>query len=216
MSANEPKANILGTWAPTRSRRASWDCYQMRSGVRCRITAPQITRTIIAPTTAPIRPAPSPGAIPSQGLTQPRSNERTHNSKYGCQDGSRGFIAAWRNQLRDHARDEPDDDGPGTMPTGLSYSSGSSSTTPRVAALTSYESESSTSVGSRPCGVYLSTASGSSRQSLESRSSRAKPVCFDRVSSTSGPIACSSWAGVNCLLGPVLCRTSRFRSGRSA
>ena len=44
--------------------------------------------------------------------------------------------------------------------------------------------------------MYLSTASGSSRQSLESRSSRAKPVCFDRVSNTSGPIACSSSAGV--------------------
>jgi hypothetical protein len=39
----------------------SWACYQIRSGVRCRITAPQISRTIIAPTTAPIRPAPSSG-----------------------------------------------------------------------------------------------------------------------------------------------------------
>ena len=35
--------------------------------------------------------------------------------------------------------------------------------------------------------MYLSTAAGSSRHSLESSSSRAKPVCFDRVSNTSGP-----------------------------
>jgi hypothetical protein len=52
------------------------------------------------------------GAVPSQGLTQPRSNKRTHNSKDGCQDESRGLVAAWRNDLRDNARDEPDNDGP--------------------------------------------------------------------------------------------------------
>jgi len=53
-----------------------------------------------------------PGAIPSKGLAQPRSNERTDNSKNRCQDESRGFIAARRNQFRDHACDEADDDGP--------------------------------------------------------------------------------------------------------
>jgi hypothetical protein len=47
---------------PTSARdRDGRACYQIRSGVRCRITAPQISRTIIAPTTAPISPAPSSG-----------------------------------------------------------------------------------------------------------------------------------------------------------
>jgi hypothetical protein len=66
----------------------------------------------------------------------------------------------------------------------------------------------SPSVGSRPCGVYLSTASGSSRHSLESNSSFARPVCFDKVSNTSGPIACFSWDGEQGLLGPVLTQDS--------
>jgi hypothetical protein len=37
--------------------------------------------------------------------------------------------------------------------------------------------------------VYLSTASGSSQDSLASTSSRDSPVCFDKVSNASGPIA---------------------------
>src|SRR5215211_9319914 len=72
----------------------------------------------------------------------------------------------------------------------------------------SYEREKSASVGSRPCGVYLSTASGSSRDSLASSSSRDNPVCFDNVSNTSGPIACSSWDGAISLLGPCLTQES--------
>ena len=66
-----------------------------------------------------------------------------------------------------------------------------------------YERANSPSVGSRPCGVYLSTALGSSRESLASSSSRENPVCFVKVSNTSGPIACSSWDGVTGLFGPV-------------
>src|SRR5678816_1621738 len=50
----------------------------------------------------------------------------------------------------------------------------------------------SASVGSRPCGVNLSTASGNSRVSLDSNSSRESPVCCDSELRTSGPIACSS------------------------
>ena len=65
------------------------------------------------------------------------------------------------------------------------------------------ERENSNSVGSRPSGVYLSTAFGSSRVSLVSNSSRDNPVCLESVSKTSGPIACSSWAGASCLLAPV-------------
>jgi hypothetical protein len=38
----------------------------------------------------------------------------------------------------------------------------------------------------RPSGVYLSTASGRSFESLETISSRDKPVCRDRASNTSG------------------------------
>ena len=66
-----------------------------------------------------------------------------------------------------------------------------------------YERANSPSVGSRPCGVYLSTAVGSSRESLASSSSRESPVCFVKVSNTSGPIACSSSDGVTGLFGPV-------------
>ena len=44
--------------------------------------------------------------------------------------------------------------------------------------------------------MYLSTAPGSSRDNLASSPSRDSPVCFDKVSNTSGPIACSSWGGV--------------------
>src|SRR3954468_15990602 len=66
-----------------------------------------------------------------------------------------------------------------------------------------YERGKSASVGSRPCGVYLSMASGSSRDSLASSSSRDNPVCFVRLLKTSGPIACSSCGGVTGLLGPV-------------
>src|SRR3546814_106846 len=71
-----------------------------------------------------------------------------------------------------------------------------------------YGRENSASVGRRPCGVYLSTASGSSRQSLVTSSSRDKPVCLDRVSNTSGPIARSSWSAVHGPLGPVLTQES--------
>src|SRR4026207_561033 len=71
-----------------------------------------------------------------------------------------------------------------------------------------YAREKSASVGRRPCGVYLSTASGSSRQSLVSNSSRDRPVCVDKVSNTSGPIARCSWAVVHGSLGPVLTQDS--------
>ena len=67
-----------------------------------------------------------------------------------------------------------------------------------------YARENSASVGTRPCGVYLSTASGSSRQSLVISSPRDRPVCLDKVSNTSGPIARSSWSAVHGWLGPVL------------
>ena len=65
------------------------------------------------------------------------------------------------------------------------------------------------SVGNRPCGVYLSTASGSSRESRASSSCRDNPVCLDKVSSTSGPIACSNCGGVTGWFGPVLTQARR-------
>src|SRR5262245_13381703 len=55
-----------------------------------------------------------------------------------------------------------------------------------------YGFESSAAVGTRPSGVYLSTASGRCFESLERISSRDKPVSLDRFSKTSGPIALSS------------------------
>src|SRR5215213_7189737 len=51
------------------------------------------------------------------------------------------------------------------------------------------------SIGRRPSGVYLSTASGRSLASRDSNSSRDSPVCSTSVANTSGPIACSSWCG---------------------
>src|SRR4051812_33815029 len=56
----------------------------------------------------------------------------------------------------------------------------------------------------RPSGVYLSTASGRSLESLLSSSSRDRPVCCTRALSTSGPIACSSCGGAICLFCPEL------------
>jgi len=50
----------------------------------------------------------------------------------------------------------------------------------------------SVGVGIRPSGVYLSIALGRLVDSLETSSSRVKPVCRDKVSSTSGPMACSN------------------------
>ena len=61
----------------------------------------------------------------------------------------------------------------------------------------------SASVGSRPCGVYMSTALGSSRESRASSSCCDSPVCCDRVASTSGPIACSRSGAASALFGPV-------------
>jgi len=55
-----------------------------------------------------------------------------------------------------------------------------------------YGFESSAAVGTRPSGVYLSTASGRCFESLERISSRDKPVSLDRFSNTSDPIAFSS------------------------
>jgi hypothetical protein len=66
-----------------------------------------------------------------------------------------------------------------------------------------YEREKSACDGKRPCGVYLSTAFGSSRESLASNSSRDNPVCCVKLFKTSGPIACSSCDGVTGLFGPV-------------
>src|SRR5947209_9198053 len=67
----------------------------------------------------------------------------------------------------------------------------------------SYVREYSASLGSRPCGVYLSTASGSSRESRATSSSFESPVCLESAANTSGPIACSSCDGAICLFGPV-------------
>ena len=50
----------------------------------------------------------------------------------------------------------------------------------------------SSSVGSRPSGVNLSTAAGKSRVNLDSNSSDESPVCCESVFSASGPIACAN------------------------
>jgi uncharacterized membrane protein YeaQ/YmgE (transglycosylase-associated protein family) len=47
-------------------------------------------------------------------------------------------------------------------------------------------------LGSRPSGVYLSTAAGSSRESLERSSSCDRPVCCSSAASTSDPMTCLS------------------------
>ena len=57
--------------------------------------------------------------------------------------------------------------------------------------------DASSSVGNLPCGVNLSTASGSSRVSRASSSSRDRPVSCESVFNTSGPIARSSCSGAN-------------------
>lgn len=61
----------------------------------------------------------------------------------------------------------------------------------------------SSSFGTRPLGVYWSTAFGNSRERRVSSSSRDRPVCCSSSSRTSGPIACSRSRGATFLLGPV-------------
>jgi hypothetical protein len=56
--------------------------------------------------------------------------------------------------------------------------------------------------------VYLSTASGSSRDSRDKSSCRDSPVCSDNVAQTSGLIAPSSSCGEIDLFGPVLTQES--------
>ena len=115
-----------------------------------------------------------------------------------------------RDQLGNHARDEPDDDRPDYVHSALLMRESSRAICRNDVRLgrlfggprgCRQAGENSASAGSRPCGVYLSTASGSSRQSLVTSSSRDRPVCFARLSNTSGPIAFSSWRRA-ALLGP--------------
>src|SRR5829696_5039535 len=68
--------------------------------------------------------------------------------------------------------------------------------------LLAQERANSCSLGRRPSGVYLSTASGRLRVSRDSSSSCERPVSRERVASTSGPMACSRCCGAICLLGP--------------
>ena len=68
--------------------------------------APQISKTITAPTTAPTSLQRFAGTVPPQGLAQPRGDERTDNPKDGCEDKAEGFVAARRNKLCDHSCDE--------------------------------------------------------------------------------------------------------------
>src|SRR4029079_13664747 len=64
----------------------------------------------------------------------------------------------------------------------------------------------------RPSGVYLSTASGRLLDSLETISSRDKPVCLGKSSNTSDPIACSNCDGEIGLFGPRLTHESATSS----
>src|SRR6187397_543177 len=129
--------------------------------------------------------------IPAHGLTEPCRDERADDAEDGGEDETGGLVASRHDELRDHARDKADDDGPEDAHVDL-----------RSVGAGRYRAKSA-SVGSRPCGVYRSTALGNSRESRASSSSRDSPVCCDSVAKTSGPIACSSCGAASCLLGPV-------------
>src|SRR5215213_6363171 len=52
------------------------------------------------------------GPVPADRLSEVGRNKRAHDPENGCQDKALGLVGAWHDELRDHARNEANDDGP--------------------------------------------------------------------------------------------------------
>src|SRR3954468_19821 len=135
------------------------------------------------------------GLVPADRLPKVGGDERTHDSQDGGQDEAGRFIRPGMEKLGDNPGNEADDDSPDDAHGWLLFEN-------RRATRRHWSYEKSAALGMRPWGVYLSTASGRFLESRDRISSRDRPVCCERASSTSGPIACSSCGGAICLLGP--------------
>src|SRR3954447_14100751 len=137
------------------------------------------------------------GLVPADRLPEVGGDERAHDSQDGGQDEARRFIWPGMEKLGNNPGNEADDDSPDDAHDWLLFLTLQAPPTRRR-----WSYEKSAALGMRPSGVYLSTASGRFLESRERISSRDRPVCCDRVCSTSGPIACSNCGGAICLLGP--------------
>src|SRR6478736_4253104 len=129
---------------------------------------------MIAPTMAPINPAPSPGRYHPRASPRAR-HEGADDAENGSENETGRLIIAGHNKLGDYTSDEANDDCP--KDTHLKFSF-------RPKTFQNY------AAGKRPSGVYLSTAVGNSRESLARSSSCESPVCCSSFSRTSDPIAC--------------------------
>ena len=70
---------------------------------------------MIAPTTAPIRPAPSPGRYHPRRLPEVGCNERAYDAQYCSQDKAGRLVIARHDEFGDYACDKTDDDGPSML-----------------------------------------------------------------------------------------------------
>jgi hypothetical protein len=66
----------------------------------------------MAPTTPPISPAPSPGAIPTERLAQKRRNERTDDSQNGRQNKASRLVVSRHDEFRNDTSYESNNDRP--------------------------------------------------------------------------------------------------------
>src|SRR5215213_7674092 len=52
------------------------------------------------------------GLVPADRLSEVGRHKRAHDPENSRQDKALGLVRAWHDELRDHARDKADDDGP--------------------------------------------------------------------------------------------------------